>query len=121
MAFLSSRIQENEVKFLSAAEAMVECGGVNGYWNRGCVVIGGQVGMQFHQTQTCQLLSTVSPTRSLSKNAGLLVSYTNYLTLPQTTSAASLKLHTNLSSNHDTTPVSISVNPPTFHHRLGGT
>ena len=25
---------------------------------------------------------------------------------------ASLKLHTNLSSNHDTTPVSISVNPP---------
>ena len=62
-------------------------------------------------TQICQLPSTLSPTRSLSRNAGLLVSYTNYLTPPQTTSAASLKLHTNLSSNHDTTPVSISVNP----------
>ena len=52
------------------------------------------------------------PTRSLSRNTGLLVLYTNYLTPPQTTSAVSLKLHTNLSSNYDTTPVSISVNPP---------
>ena len=59
-----------------------------------------------------QLSSTLSPTRSLSRNAGLLLSYTNYLTPPQTTSVASLKLHTNLSSNHNTTPVSISVNPP---------
>ena len=65
-----------------------------------------------YRTQTCQFLSTLSPTRSLSRNAGLLVSYTNYLTPPQTTSAVSLKLHTNLFSNHDTTPVSISVNPP---------
>ena len=65
-----------------------------------------------YQTQTCQLLSTLSPTRSLSRNAGLLVSYTNYLTPPLTTSAVSLKLHTNLSFNHNTTPVSISVNPP---------
>ena len=73
------------------------------------------------QFSALQLLSTLSPTRSLSRNAGLLVSYTNYLTPPQTTSAVSLKLHTNLSSNHDTTPVSISVNPPTFHPRLGGT
>ena len=49
------------------------------------------------------------------------VSYTNYLTPPQTTPAVSLKLHTNLSSNHDTTPVSISVNPPpTFHPCLSG-
>ena len=32
-----------------------------------------------------------------------------------------LKLHTNLSYNHDTTLISISVNPPTFHPRLGGT
>ena len=31
VAFLSSRIQETEAKFLSAAEARVECGGVNGY------------------------------------------------------------------------------------------
>ena len=46
------------------------------------------------------------------RNTGLLVSYTNYLTPPQTTSTTSLKLHTNLSSNHDTIPVSISVNPP---------
>ena len=65
-----------------------------------------------YRTQTCQLLSTLSPTRSLSRNASLLVSYTNYLTPPQTTFATSLKLQTNLSSNHDTTPVSISVNPP---------
>ena len=49
------------------------------------------------------------------------LSYTNYLTPRQTTSAVSLKLHTNLSSKYDTTPVSISVNPPTFHPRLGGT
>ena len=49
---------------------------------------------------------------SLSRNAGLLVSYTNYLTPPQTTYATNLKLHTNLSSNPDTPPVSTSVNPP---------
>ena len=66
----------------------------------------------WYRTQACQLLSTLSPTRSLSRNAGLLVSYINYLTPPQTTSTISLKLHTNLSSNQDTTPVSIYVNPP---------
>ena len=55
MAFLSSRIQESEAKFLSAAEARVECGGVNGYWDRGCVVIGGQVGMQFQADGGCGL------------------------------------------------------------------
>ena len=65
-----------------------------------------------HWTQTYQMPSTYNPTRSLSKNAGLLVSYTNYLTPPQTTSVASLKLNTNLSSNPNTTPVSTSVNPP---------
>ena len=32
--------------------------------------------------------------------------------IPQTTSAANLKLHTNSSSNLDTPPVSTSVNPP---------
>ena len=31
VVFLSSRIQETEAKYLSAAEARVECGGVNGY------------------------------------------------------------------------------------------
>ena len=31
VAFLSSRIQETEAKFLSAAEARMECEGVNGY------------------------------------------------------------------------------------------
>ena len=56
--------------------------------------------------------TTLSPTKSLSRNAGLLVSYTSYLTPPQITSVASLKLQTHLSSNHNTTPVSISVNPP---------
>ena len=71
----------------------------------------------WYRTQTCQLLSTLNHTRSLSRNAGLLVSYTNYLIPPQTTSAANLKLHTDLSSNHDTPPVSTSVNLPTFHPR----
>ena len=37
--------------------------------------------------------------RSLSKNAGLSVSYTNYHAPPQTTSTTNLKLYTNLSSN----------------------
>ena len=54
-------------------------------------------------------------TRSLSKNAGLTVSYTNYLTPPQTTSAANLKLHNNSSSNPNTPPVSTSINPLKFH------
>ena len=65
-----------------------------------------------YRTQTYQLVSTFSPTRSLSRNDGLLVSYTNYVTPHQTTSAANLKLHTNLSSNPDIPPVSTSVNPP---------
>ena len=47
----------------------------------------------------------------LPENADLLMSYTNYLIPPQITSAANLKLHTNLSSNPDTPPVSTSVNP----------
>ena len=69
----------------------------------------------YYRTQTCQLLSTLSPIRSLSRNAGLLVSYTNYLTPPQTTFAASLKQHTNLSFNHVTPPVSTpSYPPPSF-------
>ena len=68
-----------------------------------------------YRTQNCQLLSTLNLTRSLSRNAGLSVSYTNYLTSPQTTSATNLKLHTNLSSNPDTPPVSTSVKPPKFH------
>ena len=46
------------------------------------------------------------------QDGGLLVSYTNYLIPPQTTSATNLKLHTNLSSNPDTPLVSTSVNPP---------
>ena len=74
-----------------------------------------------YQSQTCQLLSTLNLTRSLSRNAGLLVSNTNYLAPPQTTSAANFKLHTNLSSNPDTPPVSTSVNPSTFHPRPSGT
>ena len=41
-----------------------------------------------------------------------VIPYTNYLTPPQTTSTANLKLHTNLSSNPDTPLVSTSVNPP---------
>ena len=53
----------------------------------------------------------LNPTRSLSKNAGLSVSYANYQTPPQTISTANLKLHTNSSSNSDTSPVSTSVNP----------
>ena len=64
------------------------------------------------RTQTYQLLSKLNSTRSLSRDIGLLVSYTNYLTPPQTISTANLKLHTNLSYNHDTTLVSISVKPP---------
>ena len=72
------------------------------------------------RTQTYQLLSTLNSTRSLSKNAGLSVSYTNYQTPPQTTSAPNLKLYTNLPSNPDTPPVSTSVNPPKFHPRPSG-
>ena len=49
MAFLSSRIQETEAKFLSAAEARVEFGGLTG------VGIGGQVGMQFQIGSRCGL------------------------------------------------------------------
>ena len=64
-----------------------------------------------YRTQTYQLLSTLNPTRSLFKNAGLSTLYTNYPTPPQTTSVANLKLHTNSSSNPDTPPVSTSVNP----------
>ena len=63
-------------------------------------------------TQTYQLLYTLNPTRSLSRNAGLSVSYINYLTPLQITSAVNLKLHTNLSSNPDTPLVSTSIKPP---------
>ena len=55
-----------------------------------------------YRTQTYQLLSTLNPTRFLSNNAGLSVSYTNYQTPPQTTTTAKLKLHTNSSSNPNT-------------------
>ena len=64
------------------------------------------------RTQTCQLPFTPNPTRTLSRNAGLLVSYTNCQTPSLTTFAASLKLHNNSSSNHVAPPVSTSVNPP---------
>ena len=64
VAFISSRIQETKAKFLSAAEARVECGRVNGYWDRGYVVIGGQVGMQF-QTE-CNAFYIGETRRSLS-------------------------------------------------------
>ena len=59
-----------------------------------------------------ELPSTHNPTRSLSKNAGLSVSYTSYQTPPSTRSTTNLKLHTNSSSNHNTPPDSTSVNPP---------
>ena len=65
----------------------------------------------WYWTQTYQLPFTHNPARSLSKNAGLSVSYTDYQTPPQTTSAANLKLHTYSSSNPDGPPVSTSVNP----------
>ena len=54
-----------------------------------------------YRTKTYQLPSTHNPITSLSKNARLSVSYTNYQSPPQTTSAASLKLNTNPSSNPD--------------------
>ena len=53
-----------------------------------------------YQTQTCQLPFTPNPTRSLSRNADLLVSYMKCITPPLTTFAVSLKQHTNSSSNH---------------------
>ena len=65
-----------------------------------------------YRTQTYQLLSTLNPARSLSRNAGLSVSHTNYLTPPQTTSTANLKLQTNFSSNPDTPTASTSIDPP---------
>ena len=58
-------------------------------------------------TQIYQLPSTHNPTRSLSRNAGLLVSYTNYQNPPQTTSAANLKLHTTSSSKPNTPGLNI--------------
>ena len=47
MAFLSSRIEETGLKLLSAAGARVECAGLMDVETRGCVRIGGQVGMLF--------------------------------------------------------------------------
>ena len=67
-----------------------------------------------HRTQTYQLTFTHNPTSSLSKNAGLLVPYTNCQTPPQTTFATNLKQHTNSSSNHVTPLDSTSVNPPPY-------
>ena len=55
---------------------------------------------------------TPNPTRSLSRNAGLLVSYTNSQTPPLTAFASNLKQHINSSSNHVTPLISTSVNPP---------
>ena len=54
MAFLSSRIQETEAKFLSAAKARVECGGLTDIETE-VVLIGGQVGMQFQTGGGCGL------------------------------------------------------------------
>ena len=65
-----------------------------------------------YRTQTFQLPFTSNPTRSISKNASLLVSFTNCQIPPLTTFATSLKLHTNSSSNHVTSQDSTSVNPP---------
>ena len=62
-----------------------------------------------------------NPTRSLSRNAGLLVSYTNCQTPLLTTFATNLKQHTNLSSNRVRPPDSSSVNPSLFHPRPSGT
>ena len=69
-------------------------------------------GYHFTTTVSNPDLSVSNPTKSLSRNAGLLVSYINCQTPPLTTFAASLKQHTNLSSNHVTPLVSTSVNPP---------
>ena len=63
-----------------------------------------------YRIQIYQLLSILSPTRFSSKNAGLSVSYTNYQTPPQNTSAANLKLQLVLESRQP--PVSTSVSPP---------
>ena len=52
------------------------------------------------QTQIYQLPFIHNPTRSLLRIAGLLLSYSSFLTPPLTTFAANLKLHTNLSPNH---------------------
>ena len=54
MAFLSSRIEETEAKFLSATEAKVECGGLMDI-ETGRVGIGEQVGMQFQTGGGCGL------------------------------------------------------------------
>ena len=68
----------------------------------------------WYRTQICQLSFTHNPTRSPSKNAGLLVSYRNCQAPPLTTCAANLKQHTNSSSNHVTSSHSTSINPPYF-------
>ena len=49
------RLKQNYYFFLSATKARVDCGGVNRYCDRGCVVIGGQVGMQFQTGGGCGL------------------------------------------------------------------
>ena len=64
-----------------------------------------------YRTQTCQLPFTHNPTRLLSKNAGLLVSLTHCQIPTLTTFAASLKLHTNSSSNQVTHQDSTSELP----------
>ena len=64
-----------------------------------------------YRTQTCHLPFTHNPTRSLSKNAGLLVSYINCQTPPRP-HLPPFETHTNSSSNHVTSPDSTSVNPP---------
>ena len=56
------------------------------------------------KAETCSVGEPYEETMGQPGLPGLLVSNTNYLTPPQTTSAASLKLHTNLSSNPDTPP-----------------
>ena len=62
-----------------------------------------------YQTQICQLPFTHNPTRSPSKNAGLLVSYTNCQMPHLTTFPANLKQHTNSFSNHIRPPDSTFV------------
>ena len=127
VAFLSSIIQETEAKLFKCRRDEGGVWGVNGYALN--VMLStlekpvapfptawmGTGSPPRYQTQTCQLLSTHNPTRSLSRNADLLMSYTNCQTPRLTTFVASLKQHTNLSSNHITPLVSTTVNPPLFH------
>ena len=68
----------------------------------------------------CEFPFTHNTTRSLSKTAGLLVSYTNCQTPSLTTFTTNFKLHTNSSTNHVTTRTQHPLTP-LFHPRTNGT